>query len=48
MLIWLESWMRLALRKVLRDERGQSELIIILIVIFVIYLISTGRRVVVQ
>lgn len=48
MLIWLESWMRLALRRVLRDERGQSELIIILIVIFVIYLISTGRRVVVQ
>ncbi|MGH2405404.1 MAG: hypothetical protein ACRDGN_13235 [bacterium] len=48
MLIWLESWLRLAVGKVLRDERGQGELLVILLLIFIIYLVSTGRRVTVQ
>ncbi len=48
MQIWLESWVRLAVGKILRDERGQGELFVILLLIFIIYLISTGRRVVVQ
>lgn len=48
MLIWLETWVRLAVSKMVRDERGQGELLIILLLIFILYLISTGRRVVVQ
>lgn len=48
MLIWLHTWLRLAVGKTLRDERGQAELIVLLLLIFIIYLISTGRRVVVQ
>ncbi len=48
MQIWLEHWVRLAVNKVVRDERGQGELIIIALLIFLIWLLSTGRRVVVQ
>ncbi len=48
MLIWLESWLRLAVGKVLRSEKGQAELLVILLLIFIIYLVSTGRRVTVQ
>lgn len=48
MLMWLHTWLRLAVGKIVRDERGQAELIVILLLIFLIYLISTGRRVVVQ
>lgn len=45
---WLESWIRMMVAKVLRDERGVGELLIILLVLFLIYLIATGRRVTVQ
>lgn len=48
MQIWLEHWVRLVVNKVVRDERGQGELIIIALLIFLIWLLSTGRRVVVQ
>jgi hypothetical protein len=48
MLIWLETWLRLAVGKVVRDERGQGELLVILLLLFIVYLISTGRRVTVQ
>lgn len=48
MQIWLEHWVRLVMRKVVRDERGQGEIIIIALLIFLIYLLSTGRRVLVQ
>lgn len=48
MLIWLHTWLRLAVGKIVKDEHGQAELIVILLLIFLIYLISTGRRVVVQ
>ncbi len=48
MLIWLHSWLRLAVGKVVRDEKGQAELIVILLILFLVYLVSTGRRVVVQ
>ena len=48
MQIWLEHWLRLAASRVFRDERGQAELLIIALLIFLIYLISTGRRVIVH
>lgn len=48
MLIWLHSWLRLAVGKVVKDEKGQAELIVILLILFLVYLVSTGRRVVVQ
>ncbi len=48
MQIWLEYWLRLAAGKVFRDERGQAELLIIALLIFLVYLVSTGRRVIVQ
>lgn len=48
MLIWLHSWLRLAVGKVVKDEEGQAELIVILLILFLVYLVSTGRRVVVQ
>ena len=46
--IWLDHWLRLAARRLGRDERGQAELLIIALLIFLIWLISTGRRVLVQ
>ena len=48
MQIWLEHTLRLAARRIFRDERGQTELLIVALLIFLIWLISTGRRVVVQ
>ncbi len=48
MQIWLEHALHLAARRIFRDERGQTELLIVALLIFLIWLISTGRRVVVQ
>jgi hypothetical protein len=48
MQIWLEHALRLAARKVFRDERGQTDILIVALLIFLIWLISSGRRVVVQ
>lgn len=48
MLLWLEAWIRAAVAMIVDDERGQGELLIILLLVFLIYLISTGRRVIVQ
>lgn len=48
MQIWLEHVLRLAARKVFRDERGQTDILIVALLIFLIWLISSGRRVVVQ
>lgn len=48
MQIWLESWLRMAVAKLWRDERGQAELLIIVLLVFLVWLVSTGRRVVVQ
>jgi len=48
MQIWLEHALRLAARRILRDERGQTEILILALLIFLVWLVSTGRRVVVQ
>ncbi len=48
MQIWLEHTLRLAARRIVRSERGQSELLIIVLLLFLVWLVSTGRRVVVQ
>jgi len=40
---WLYARLRLRL-----DERGQSELIVVALIIFLLWLFVTGRRVVVQ
>jgi len=48
MQIWLEHALRLAVRRIMRDGRGQTELLIVLLLLFLVWLISTGRRVVVQ
>lgn len=45
---WVGHTLCLAVRRLLRDERGQTEILIIALLLFIVYLISTGRRVVVQ
>lgn len=45
---WLEHTLRLAVRRIVRNERGQTEILIIALLLFIVYLISTGRRVIVQ
>ncbi|MEX0766250.1 MAG: hypothetical protein ACRDFA_04695 [bacterium] len=41
-------WLRTYLLSRTRGERGQSEVIVLLIIIFLLWLIVQGRRVVVQ
>lgn len=41
-------WLRTYLLSRMRGERGQSEVIVLLIIIFLLWLIVQGRRVVVQ
>jgi hypothetical protein len=49
MLTWLDTYIRAPLARFWRDERGQgTEFLIIVLLVFIIFLISTGRRVVVQ
>jgi hypothetical protein len=49
MLTWLDTYIRAPLARRLRDERGQgTEFLIIVLLVFIIFLISTGRRLVVQ
>jgi len=48
MQIWLEHALRLAARRIVRDDRGQTEILIIALLLFLVWLVSTGRRVVVQ
>ena len=43
---WIETYLRA--RLALRDERGQSEFLIIALLVFIIFLISSGRRLFVQ
>lgn len=45
---WLEFWLRVAAAKILRDERGQAEMLIIILLLILIYMVSTGRRLVVE
>ncbi|MDQ7857294.1 MAG: hypothetical protein QN174_07485 [Armatimonadota bacterium] len=46
--LWMAPAVRAAAARLLRGERGQTELIIIALLLFLIFLVSTGRRVVVQ
>jgi hypothetical protein len=48
MQIWLEHALRLAARRIVRDDHGQTEILIIVLLLFLVWLVSTGRRVVVQ
>jgi len=42
------TWLCAYIRSRVTNERGQADLIILLLIIFVIYLLVTNRRVVVQ
>ena len=44
----LFTWLRAYLLSRTRGERGQAEVIVILIILFLLWLIVQGRRVVVQ
>lgn len=44
----LYTWFRAYMLSRVRGERGQSEVIVLLIIIFLLWLIVQGRRVVVQ
>lgn len=44
----LFTWLRTYLLSRTRGERGQADVIVILIIIFLLWLIVQGRRVVVQ
>lgn len=44
----LYTWFRAYLLSRTRSERGQAEVIVLLIIIFLLWLIVQGRRVVVQ
>ncbi len=41
---WLEAY----IRSRVSNERGQAEILVLLLVIFLIYLLVTNRRVIVQ
>lgn len=47
MITWLESWIRASVARYLGNERGQ-DIIVVLLILFVIWLLVAGRRVVVQ
>ncbi|MDR7438354.1 MAG: hypothetical protein QN172_04405 [Armatimonadota bacterium] len=44
----LEAWMRGLLRRFMRDESGQAELFVVLLLAFLIWVLATNRRVVIQ
>jgi hypothetical protein len=45
---WLYRFLRGRLAQRLRDERGQSELLIIALIVFIVFLVTSGRRFYVQ
>lgn len=45
---WLEIWLRVAAARILRDERGQADMLIIILLLILIYMVYTGRRLVVE
>ncbi|MDR7416850.1 MAG: hypothetical protein QN193_07635 [Armatimonadota bacterium] len=44
----LETRMRSALRRLGRDESGQAELFVVLLLAFLIWVLATNRRVIIQ
>jgi hypothetical protein len=49
MLTWVETQLRAARARIWRDQQGQgTEFLIIALLVFIIFLMTTGRRVVVQ
>ena len=46
--LWLSTYIRARLAPILRDQRGQAELLILALLVFIIFLISSGRRLTVQ
>lgn len=48
MLQLLEAQIRLQLRRWLGDRSGQAELLVVLLLAFLIWVLATNRRVVVQ
>lgn len=47
MIMWLETWIRASVARYVGNERGQ-EWIVILLVLFLLWLLLTGSKVVVQ
>jgi hypothetical protein len=45
---WLQEYLRARIAYALRDERGQSEFLIVALLVFIIFIILSGRRLVVQ
>jgi hypothetical protein len=41
-------WLELQIRKHLADQRGDAEVIVLALLIFLLWLLLTGRKVVVQ
>ncbi len=46
--IVLESWIRSVVSRTLGNERGQSELLILGLLIFLVWLLASSRRLIVQ
>lgn len=44
----LLPWLQAAIRSRLSNERGQTEIIVLALIIFLLWIIATGRKVVVQ
>lgn len=44
MYTWLETW----IRSRLSNDRGQADIIVVALVVFLLWLLVTGRKVVVQ
>ncbi len=42
------TWLNAYIRSWISDDRGQAEIIVLALIIFLIYLLVTGRRVVMQ
>lgn len=44
----LEAKLRSAVRRLVGDQAGQAELVVVLLLAFLIYILATNRRIVVQ
>ncbi len=48
MLQILEAQVRAQLQRYLKDRSGQAELLVVLLLVFLIWVLAAGRRVVIQ
>lgn len=46
--VWLESWVRLALARIRGTERGSADVIIVVLLLILIWIVYTGRRLAAQ